>query len=103
MTDDQPENPARWATHPSDVSLLRWWDGDQWTDRTAPAQLDPAQTRWEYTILEVALTDRWTGKGMLEERRKVLEAFNDAGAHGWELVSYDRRCSRDDCRWRHDP
>lgn len=85
-TDDM--NPPRWAPNPDDPGQLRWWDGERWTDRTAPARLGPEQTRWEYTIREIALTSRWTGKGMQEERRKMLEALNDAGAHGWELVSY---------------
>lgn len=38
-----PANPASitlppegWYTHPDREDLLRWWDGADWTDRTAP-------------------------------------------------------------------
>ncbi len=37
MTGD-PQTPANWYPDPQNPAMLRWWDGQQWTDRTQPAQ-----------------------------------------------------------------
>ncbi|MCD7101384.1 DUF2510 domain-containing protein [Pseudoclavibacter sp. 13-3] len=42
MSSVPPENPttppANWYPDPSQTGRLRWWDGTQWTDHTAPDQ-----------------------------------------------------------------
>ncbi len=32
-----PGTPAQWHKDPFDESVMRYWDGDRWTDHTAPA------------------------------------------------------------------
>jgi hypothetical protein len=38
------ETPAGWYPDTGDPSLLRWWDGERWTDRTRP--LGSVDERW---------------------------------------------------------
>jgi Protein of unknown function (DUF2510)/Domain of unknown function (DUF4177) len=44
-------------------------------------------TEWEYRIENIPLQEKWFGKQAQEFQRFVGE-FNDYGADGWELVSY---------------
>ncbi len=39
MTDGPP--PAGWFEDPQDPTMIRWWDGSQWTDHVAPAAPPP--------------------------------------------------------------
>ncbi len=32
-----PGTPAKWVRDPFDQGMMRYWDGDRWTDHTAPA------------------------------------------------------------------
>jgi hypothetical protein len=32
-----PGTPAQWERDPFDRNVMRYWDGDRWTDHTAPA------------------------------------------------------------------
>ena len=75
---------------------VRWWDGQQWTDRfqespppqpgvagfvaraqadaVAGAQPRPAQNGWNYVVLQVVLKEKFfgTGSGNLTELEKVI-------------------------------
>ncbi len=46
MTDGLP--PAGWFEDPDDPTMIRWWDGSQWTDNVAPAA--PAPTPPEVSV-----------------------------------------------------
>jgi len=37
-----PKAPAGWYPDETDANLLRYWDGDTWTEHTAPASAPPA-------------------------------------------------------------
>lgn len=40
---DVQKTPAGWYRHPSMVDTLRYWDGEHWTEHTAPAPQAPIQ------------------------------------------------------------
>jgi hypothetical protein len=58
---DQPGWPPDWYPDPDGQRVLRWWDGDDWTDqtrllpstRTAPSAGDPTSRHRGYFALAV--------------------------------------------------
>ena len=44
--------------------------------------------RWEYKMLDLTITDRWSSKKQQEEIAKFETQLNALGLDGWELVSY---------------
>ena len=44
--------------------------------------------RWEYWIMELNITSRWSPKRQKEEVCNFLLTLNEAGAQGWEMIEY---------------
>jgi Domain of unknown function (DUF4177) len=45
--------------------------------------------QWEYYVTQRNMSDRWSAKRQQEELVTFNATLNDAGASGWELVSYE--------------
>lgn len=60
--------PPGWYPDQRDPNLVRFWDGRQWTPRTAPA-LPPAPTSAKAAFARPSVRDRWRS---LRMRSKVL-------------------------------
>lgn len=43
MTQQPQQVPANWYPDPQNPAMLRWWDGQQWTGHTQPAQPQASQ------------------------------------------------------------
>jgi len=45
--------------------------------------------QWEYHVMQQNMSDRWSAKRQAEELSTFNTVLNDAGANGWEMVSYE--------------
>ncbi|HEY0192460.1 MAG TPA: DUF4041 domain-containing protein [Kofleriaceae bacterium] len=63
---------AGWYVDPQHPSQLRWWDGQQWTDHTAP-RTDPAPVRSPAEVVELAAKVRALREQHDELRRQIVE------------------------------
>jgi hypothetical protein len=55
---DAPNPPAGWFADPEDESLLRYWDGTQWTDHRAPRYAEPQPLPYGARPTSVLLPER---------------------------------------------
>lgn len=42
MSNNPPTTPAGWHPDPQDPTLVRWWNGDQWTEHSVPRMAPPS-------------------------------------------------------------
>lgn len=45
--------------------------------------------QWEYYVTQQNMSDRWSAKRQAEELVTFNSVLNQAGANGWEMVSYE--------------
>jgi hypothetical protein len=104
---------GEWREDPTERFRFRWWAG-QWTNQVwqggqnepeidpapipyrpawtaAPtAELEPTTaTPWEYLVEQFTVADRWTVKSQAAEMQRLNARWNQLGALGWEMVSYE--------------
>lgn len=46
-------------------------------------------TKWEYSVEEFSMAEKWNPKRQAEELAKFGERLNTMGAQGWEMISYE--------------
>lgn len=45
--------------------------------------------KWEYWVDTLNMSDRWSAKRQAAEVEKFRVYLNEAGAQGWEMISYE--------------
>jgi len=46
-------------------------------------------TQWEYYVSSAEIVNRWSEKKQAEEIAAFQARLNEAGAQGWEMISFD--------------